>query len=94
VIICFGEENMNSYEENEMRRLCALRKTGARLFALAPSIKRNVLRCAAGKATLLSNSHNFNFTNRVALRARQRKFLRFMKNASPKMRLKPCVLKA
>ena len=44
---------MNSYEENEMRRLCALRKTGARLFALAPSIKRNVLRCAAGKATLM-----------------------------------------
>jgi hypothetical protein len=29
VIFCFGEANMNSYEENEMRKD---RKTGARLF--------------------------------------------------------------
>jgi hypothetical protein len=32
--------------------------------------------------------------SRVALRAPQSKFLRFMKNASPKMQFKPCVLKA
>jgi hypothetical protein len=41
-IFCFGEENMNYYEENEkrkdgakntiLRHLCALRKDGARLL--------------------------------------------------------------
>jgi hypothetical protein len=57
--------NCNSYEENEMCKLCAkvqfraefaLRKTGARLFfaqkRLAPSMKRKVLRCTASIATL------------------------------------------
>jgi hypothetical protein len=65
-IFCFGEENMNSYEENEKRKdgakihfcavfaLCA--KTAQdylRKLRLAPSIKRKVLHCAATKATLL-----------------------------------------
>jgi hypothetical protein len=57
---------MNSYEENEMRKLgakvqfcaefalCAKpAQDNLRKFRLAPSIKRKVLRCAAGKATLL-----------------------------------------
>jgi hypothetical protein len=56
---------MNSYEENEMRKLgakvqfcaefalCAKpAQDNLRKFRLAPSIKRKVLRCAAGKATL------------------------------------------
>jgi hypothetical protein len=65
-IFCFGEENMNSYEENEKGKdgakiqfcaveLCA--KTGQdclRKLRLAPSIKRKVLRCAATKATLIT----------------------------------------
>ena len=41
-----------------------------------------------------ANNKTTNHSTRVALRAPQRKFLRFMKNASPKMRFKPCVLKA
>jgi hypothetical protein len=56
---------MNSYEENEMRKvgakvqscpdfaLCAkLAQDYLRKYRLAPSIKRKVLRCTAGKATL------------------------------------------
>ncbi len=65
-IFCFGEENMNSYKENEKRKdgakiqfcadfaLCA--KTAQdylRKLRLAQSIKRKVLRCAATKATLI-----------------------------------------
>jgi hypothetical protein len=62
---------MNSYEENEMRKLgtkvqfctefalCAKpAQDNLCKFRLAPSIKRKVLRCAAGKATLLSSSHH------------------------------------
>jgi hypothetical protein len=57
---------MNSYEENEMRKVGAKVQSCAdfalsakpaqdylRKYRLAPSIKRKVLRCAAGKATLL-----------------------------------------
>ncbi len=71
-IFCFGEENMNSYEENEKHKdgakiqfcivfaLCA--KTAQdylHKLRLAPSIKRKVLRCAATKTTLItSRSHD------------------------------------
>ena len=60
---------MNSYEENEMRKVGAKVQSCAdfalcakpaqdylRKYRLAPSIKRKVLRCAAGKATLLNDS--------------------------------------
>jgi hypothetical protein len=65
-IFCFGEENLNSYEENEKRKdgakiqfcavfaLCA--KTAQnylRKLRYAPSIKHKVLRCAATKTTLV-----------------------------------------
>jgi hypothetical protein len=65
-IFCFGEENMNSYEENKMRKdgakikfctvfaLCAkMAQDYLRKLRLVPSIKRKVLRCAATKATLI-----------------------------------------
>ncbi len=58
-IFCFGEENMNSYEENEKRKdgakiqFCAVfAQDYLRKLRLAPPIKRKVLRCAATKTTL------------------------------------------
>jgi len=64
---------MNSYEENKnaqsrlkstvLRRLCALRKTGARLFAqikACTSIKRKNFYSTARKATLISCEHGAN----------------------------------
>jgi hypothetical protein len=65
-IFCFGEENMNSYEENEKRKdgakiqFCAVFALCAktvqdylRKLRLVPSIKRKVLRCVANKTTLI-----------------------------------------
>jgi hypothetical protein len=65
-IFCFGEENMNSYKENEKQKdgakiqFCAVFALSAKLaqgyylhkLRLAPSIKCKVLRCAANKTTL------------------------------------------
>jgi hypothetical protein len=62
-IFCFGEENMNSYEENEKRKdgakiqFCTVFAKTAQDYLcklrLAPTIKRKVLRCAATKTTLV-----------------------------------------
>jgi hypothetical protein len=73
-IFCFGEENMNSYEENEKRKdgakiqfctvfaLCAkMAQDYLRKLRLALSIKRKVLRCAASKTTLVGACRNYFF---------------------------------
>jgi hypothetical protein len=65
-IFCFGEENMNSYEENEKRKdgakiqfctifaLCVkMAQDYLHKIRLALSIKRKVLHCAATKTTLV-----------------------------------------
>jgi hypothetical protein len=67
-IFCFGEENMNSYAENEKHKdgakiqFCTVFALCAKMaqdylckLRLAPSIKRKVLRCAATKTTLVRN---------------------------------------
>jgi hypothetical protein len=69
-MFCFGEENMNSYEENKKRKdgtkiqFCAVfalcgkaAQDYLRKLRLAPSIKRKVLRCAATKTTLVPPAH-------------------------------------
>jgi hypothetical protein len=69
-IFCFGEENMNSYEENERRKdgakiqfcavfaLCAkMAQDYLRKLGLAPSIKHKFLRCAGTKTTLFTQNN-------------------------------------
>jgi hypothetical protein len=71
-IFCFGEENMNSYEENEKCKngakiqFCAIFVLCAKTaqdylhkLRLASSIKHKVLRCTATKTTLLSGLGRF-----------------------------------
>ncbi len=65
-IFCFGEENMNSYEETKKQKNCANIQFSAvfapctktaqgylRKLRLAPFKERRVLHCAASKTTLV-----------------------------------------